>query len=226
MAAQVHGHRNRGTMRALRFLALLALAAVASTLLHELGHCVFYWIQGVPAAMSLTKEFPLRDITAAQYAVGSVGGPAASLGLLVLATVLFRKYSAREKLRDAFSALILANLYYIVLRSLIALLKGEGGELDSIAGLVGLDYRAVVVVFLVVAVICVRVWIRAGGPRPNARNWATFVLLLIGYIFLVVGLETIDRKLFWGKFPTIEIDDGRTYNAPTTVRGAQSNETR
>ncbi len=203
-------------MKALRFLVLLALAAVVSTLLHELGHCVFYWIQGVPAGMSLTKEFPLRDITATQYAVGSVGGPLASLGLLVVATALFRKYSAIEKLRDVFSALILANLYYVVLRSLIALLKGEGGELDSIAGLVGLDFRAVVVLFIIVSAICVYLWIRAGGPRLNVRNSATFFLLLIFYVFLVVGLESIDSALFWRRFPTIEIDDGRTYNAPPT----------
>ncbi|UCC82765.1 MAG: hypothetical protein JSW46_17625 [Gemmatimonadota bacterium] len=201
-------------MKALRFLALLALAAVVSTLLHELGHCVFYWIQGVPAGMSLTKEFPLRDITAAQYAVGSIGGPLASLGLLVLATALFRKYSASEKLRDVFSALILANVYYVVLRSFIALLKGEGGELDSIAGLVGLDFRAVVVVLLIVTVICIYVWIRAGGPRPSVRNSASFFLLLIFYVFLVVCLESVDSALFWRGFPTIEIDDGRTYNAP------------
>lgn len=213
-------------MKGLRFLALLAVAAVASTLLHELGHCVFYWVQGVPAGMSLTKEFPLRDITAVQYAVGSVGGPAASLGLLVLATALFRRYSAREKLRDVLSALILANVYYIVLRSLIALLKGAGGELDAIAGLVGLNFRAVVVVFLTVSLVCVYGWISAGGPRPNLRNAATFVVLLVGYVFLVVGLESIDRKLFWRRFPTIEIDDGRQYNALATARGAQTNEIR
>lgn len=201
-------------MKVLRFLALLALAAVVSTLLHELGHCVFYWIQGVPAGMSLTKEFPLRDISATQYALGSVGGPAASLGLLVLATALFRKYSVSGKLRDVFSALILANVYYVVLRSLIALLKGDGGELDSIAGLVGMDFRAVVGAFLIVTVICVYLWVRAGGPPPNVRNLAAFALLLIFYVFLVVGLESIDSSLFWRKFPTIEIDDGRTYNAP------------
>ncbi len=201
-------------MKPLRFLALLALAAVVSSLLHEFGHCVFYWIQGVPAGMSLTKEFPLRDISATQYAVGSVGGPAASLALLVLATALFRKVSTSERLRDVFSALILANVYYVVLRSLIALLKGEGGELDSIAGLVGLDFRAVLVLFLIVTAICVYVWIDAGGPRPNARNSAAFVLLLVFYVFLAVGLESIDSALFWRKFPTIEIGDGRTYNAP------------
>jgi hypothetical protein len=112
-------------------------------------------------------------------------------------------------------------IYYVVLRSLIALLKGEGGELDSIAGLVGLDFRAVVVVFLVVTVICIHVWIRAGGPRPNVRNSAAFLLLLFFFVFLVVGLESIDSSLFWGKFPTIEIDDGRTFNAPSAVRSAQ-----
>jgi hypothetical protein len=49
------------------------IGGIISTLLHELGHCVFYWIQGIPAAMSPTKELPLKDITATQHAIGCAG---------------------------------------------------------------------------------------------------------------------------------------------------------
>jgi len=60
--------------RALTFASLVFLAGIVSVLFHELGHCLFYWLQGVPAAMSFVKEFPLRDITASEYAVVVDGG--------------------------------------------------------------------------------------------------------------------------------------------------------
>lgn len=196
----------------LRFLLLLIVAAVVSTLLHELGHCVFYWVQGIPAAMSLTKEYPLTDITASQYAIGSAGGPIFSIAVVLLAVSLYRKPRATGALKDFLSALILTGVFYFVLRSLIALLKGRGGELESAASLLGLDYRAAIVVFVAMTVMSLYLWIRAGGPRFNLKHAGYFVVLLIGYVIFVIALESVDQSLFWGRFPSVEIGDGRVYN--------------
>jgi hypothetical protein len=197
----------------LRFLLLLIVAAVVSTLLHELGHCVFYWVQGIPAAMSLTKEYPLTDITASQYAIGSAGGPLFSIAVVVLAVWLFRKRRVAGALRDFLSALILTGVFYFVLRSLIALLKGRGGELESAASLLDLDYRAAIVAFLAVIVVSLYLWIRAGGPSFSLKHAGYFVVLLIGYVIFVVALQSLDQSLFWARFPSVEIGDGRIYNA-------------
>ena len=67
----------------LKFLILVIVMGIISTSLHELGHCVFYWMQGIPASMSLVMEFPLVDITASQYGVGSAGGPLVNILLIV-----------------------------------------------------------------------------------------------------------------------------------------------
>jgi hypothetical protein len=192
---------------------LLIVAAIVSTLLHELGHCVFYWAQGIPAAMSLTKEYPLMDITAGQYAIGSAGGPLFSIAVVVLAVWLYRRRREAGPLKDFLSALILTGVFYFVLRSLIALLKGRGGELESAASLLSLDYRAAIVVFLAVVVVSLYLWIRAGGPRFSLKHAGYFVVLLIGYVIFVVALESLDQSLFWAKFPSVEIGDGRVYNA-------------
>jgi hypothetical protein len=197
-------------------LALFALVAVVvSSLFHEFGHCAFYWLQGIPAAMSLTKEFPLRDITATQYAIGSAGGPLASIALVVLATLAYRKYSANQTLKDLSSAFLLANVFYLVLRGLIALLKRRGGELSDAASLLAMDYRALVVIFFVVAAVCLYVWMRWGGPRVTPLNAVYFIGFLVGYVILVTTLESVDSNLLWNRFPTIRIDDGRVYNAGT-----------
>jgi hypothetical protein len=197
----------------LRFLLLLIVAAIVSTLLHELGHCVFYWAQGVPAAMSVTKEYPLTDITASQYAIGSAGGPLFSIAAVVLAVSLYRRRREAGPLKGFLSALILTGAFYFILRSLIALLKGRGGELDSAASLLGLDYRAAIVVFVAVIAVSFYLWIRAGGPRFSLKHAGYFVVLLIGYVIFVVALQSIDQSLFWAKFPSVEIGDGRVYNA-------------
>ena len=62
----------------------------------ELGHCVFYWMQGIPASMSLVMEFPLVDITASQYGVGSMGGPLVNILLIVGAYYMVRKYEKKS----------------------------------------------------------------------------------------------------------------------------------
>jgi uncharacterized membrane protein len=201
-----------GLLGSIRFLVLLLIAAIVSTLLHELGHCVLYWLQGIPAAMSLTKEYPLRDITAMQYSIGSVGGPLANVVQITAAIVLYRGYSSDRALRDPLSALILANVFYFILRALIAVLKRDGGELDSAAQLAGLDYRAVVALFVIITVVFLSLWMKASGTPLNLRNSLIFIGLLVFFVIVLGSLQSIDQKLFWNKFPTIQIDDGRVYN--------------
>lgn len=198
---------------AIRFTLLVFAAAIVSTLLHELGHCVFYWLQGIPAAMSLTKEYPLRDITATQYAIGSVGGPFSNMVQIVVAAWLYQSESFTRMRKQLLSAFILANVFYFILRGLLALLKRRGRELDSAANLIGMDYRVVVAVFFCIALIVLYLWIKASKTRITLRRSLAFVGLFFGYFVVMVGVQVFDQELFWRKFPTIQIDDGRVYNA-------------
>jgi hypothetical protein len=196
------------------FTLLVFAAGIVSALVHEFGHCLFYWIQGVPAAMSLVKEFPLRDITAREYAVGSAGGPFASAVLLGVSIWFFRKRADASGPRAVLSAFILANVFYFLLRGLISLLKRRGGELSDIAGLVGLGYGSSVILYGIISVGALYSWMRIGGVRLSFRAAGSFVGLLVGYMFVIGGVESVDRRLLWGKYPMVQIDDGRTYNEP------------
>lgn len=194
------------------FATLVFVAGIASSLAHEIGHCLFYWIQGIPAAFSITKEFPLRDITASEYAVGSLGGPLASLLLLGAAAFLFGKVRKDSRLRLPLSALMLANVLYFLMRALIAILKKRGGELEDVAGLFGLDYLAMVLVYIVICIAALYIWLKISAVRLSLRRVLSFVALLIGYTIFMMAVQTVDQNLFWEMHPTIQIDDGRTYN--------------
>ena len=194
------------------FPLLVFMAGIVSALFHEFGHCVFYWLQGIPAAMSLVKEYPLRDITAHEYAIGSVGGPLASLLALTMSVWLLGRHATSRRAKPALSALVLASVFYFVLRGLIAVLKRSGGELEDIAGLVGLDYRAMVVLYAIIVACALFCYVKVAGVRVGLFTTGSFLALFVGYVFVMVSVETLDASLFWKRFPAIQVDDGRTYN--------------
>lgn len=195
-----------------KFLMLVVAAGIVSTLLHELGHCVFYWLQGIPAGMSLVKEYPLIDITAHQYGIGSAGGPLINIILILLSCLLLLRYKKRTKAWNLLSAFVLANAFYFIIRSLEALLKGEGGEIQSAAELVRLNYFFVVALFSIITLTVLILWICKFEIRMSIRNAGYFLLLFITFVTVISVIHAIDSNLFWQRFPAIKIDDGRVYN--------------
>lgn len=202
----------RKSLKNFRFFALILLVGMVSVLLHELGHCIFYWMQGIPAAMSLVKEFPLQDITATQYGIGSAGGPLSNTLQMIIAYWLHQKYKDNLKLRRLLSALIFANAFYFILRSLEAVLKNEGGELESAAQLMGLNYFYVVGLFAALTIVILYLWTVENQVQRSLKNGVFFLGLFFGFVFVLSIVHSLDRTLFWHLFPTIQIDDGRLYN--------------
>ena len=196
------------------FILIFFSASVISILIHELGHCIFYWVQGIPASFSLTKEYPLQDITVQNYRIGSLGGPVTNIIQVIIALILLRRYRGNRMLSMVFTSFLLVNIYYFLFRSLIAVLKHDGGELEDAANLFGLNYWMFIVLFLSVTVIIMYMWIKWDPIKLNFKKIFSFIGLFIAFIVIVVMLETVDKKFFWSKFPKIKIDDGRVYHDP------------
>ena len=196
------------------FILIFFLAAVISILIHELGHCLFYWIQGIPAAFSLTKEYPLQDITVQNYRIGSLGGPVTNFIQIIVVLILIRRYRRNRKMNMVLVSFLLVNIYYFIFRSLIAILKRDGGELEDAANLFGLNYWMFIIAFLTVTVVVLYILIKWDSFRINISNILRFIGLFIAFVVIVVMLETVDKKLFWAKYPKIEIEDGRIYHDP------------
>lgn len=195
-----------------KFLCLVVVVGVISTLLHEFGHVVFYWIQGIPASMSLVMEFPLIDITAKQYGIGSAGGPLINIVLIVGAYYFVRKYVKKSKKWGVFSAVIIANSFYLIFRAILGIAKNDGGEIESSMNLIGLNFYAAAILFLVLAAVILALWIRKFDIKISFGNASYFLLLFISYLAIIMVMESIDSKYFWEKYPTIVIEDVRIHN--------------
>jgi len=204
---------NRQALKSkINFLLLVIIASILSMLLHELGHCIFYWLQGVPSAVSLLRAYPLVDITATQYAVGCAGGPPVNILLITVSYLLIRKHVKHSRGWNILSAVIIANAFYLIFRSLIAVLKNDGGELSYAASLIDLNFYHVVGLFAIVTVVVLAFWIKRFKIKACVASAVTFTLFFVAFFSTICIVQTVDRSLFWEKFPTVRIDDGRLYN--------------
>lgn len=196
----------------IKFLFLVVLAGVVSTLLHELGHCIFYWIQGVPAGMSLVMEFPLIDITEKQYGVGSAGGPLVNILLIIVAYLLIRRRQKKSGSWNIYSAIILANSFYLIFRSFLGLAKQDGGEITSTMQLVGLNFFYAAFLFVIIAIIVLAMWIRTFKIKVSFFNLGYYILLFISYLAIILVMEAIDARYLWAQYPSITIGTDRIHN--------------
>lgn len=198
----------------INFLFLVIIASILSVLLHELGHCIFYWIQGIPAAMSLTKEYPLVDIIpVTQYAIGSVGGPLANIVLIIVSYLMVRKYEKHSRPWNYLSAMIIANCSYFIVISLITLLKrSDGGELEYAANLIGLNFYYVLGLFILITIVILALWKNRFNIKASVKNCLSFLVLVVTFLVVVVLMQVVDQSLFWNKFSSIQIDDGTVYH--------------
>ena len=190
----------------------MVIVGVVSTSLHEFGHCVFYWIQGIPAGMSLVMEFPLINISAKQYGIGSAGGPIVNILLIIGAYYFVQKYDKKSKKWNVCSAIIVANSFYFIFRAILGLAKNDGGEIESSMNLIGLDFRTAAVLFFILALTILVLWVHKFKIKFSLGNSSYYLLVFISYLAIIMVMEGIDAKYFWDKYPSIEIDDGRIHN--------------
>jgi hypothetical protein len=162
--------------------------------------------------MSLVKEYPLQDITELEYAIGSAGGPLFSLVQLAFGLVWVTRAKDSSWVGRMGLGFVLANVSYLLVRSGIALLSGDGGELSDAASLVGLSYQSTIVIFALISLGALLLITRVGSPRLSVRSGFSMLGLLVLYFVFLVAVQSFDRAMFWERFPTIEIGEGRLYN--------------
>jgi len=199
-------------LNTLRFLGRFFTMALASALLHEFGQCLSYWFQGIPAGMSLMKEYPLRDITEAQYALGLAGGTLSNVVQIFVGGLLVQGSHPYSRLRLWALALVLANVCYFIVSSGIALLSGSGGEFAAVANLIGVPLQILLVLFLLASIGSLIWVITIARVRVTWARVLQLPVLVILYVVFLVGIQSLDQRLFWHRFPTIEIGEGRLHN--------------
>lgn len=111
-----------------------------------------------------------------------------------------------------YSAVIVANSFYLIFRSLLGLIKNDGGEIESVMQLVGLHFQVAAILFLVLSFAMMTLWIRKYEIRISVGNIGFYLLLFFSFITTIMVMELIDERYFWDKYPTIEIENVRTHN--------------
>jgi len=101
---------------------------------------------------------------------------------------------------------------YLIVRSVIVLLSGGGGELAAAASLVGVPLGGLVALLLLISIGALTWVITSARVHVTLQRVLQLPAFLILYLVFLVGIQSLDQRLFWHRFPTIEIGEGRLYN--------------
>lgn len=157
-------------------------------------------------------EFPLINITAKQYGIGSAGGPIVNI-LLIVGAYFFIRNSTKKSIRWTIcSAIIISNSFYLIFRSLLGFAKHDGGEIESSMDLIGLPFSIAAYFFISLAFAILILWIRRFKIKISFWNIGYYLLLFVVYLGTILFLEEIDAKYFWKNYPSVEIGNDRIHN--------------
>lgn len=197
------------------FIFWTLIGVILSGPFHEFGHCVFYWAQGISAAMSLTKEFPLHDISVNQYALGSFGGIFFSWLAMVLFFLLQNYFTSKNKkgitiVRGLFIGQIMIGFIYM----LQLVVKGDEGELFFAEYLLHLPSNSLSCFTFLLGLTLLFIFLRKLRIKIRFQEITFFFLLFLLSIISISMIGELDKSLFWHKFPAIKIGDVKMYNEP------------
>jgi hypothetical protein len=193
-----------------RYLLTFIAATIAGVFLHELGHAVAGWIEGIAMVPTPAKEYILRSEVAWNQeiwiAFGGIVGTTLAV-LIAIALFLRKPHPASE----AILAGALVPLGFYTLRFLIAGRGHDGLEWQEAQAAIGLAPAGhlVDVFFLLLLGAGIIVWgIRM---RPRLRHWLLKMpgLAIAGIILLIV-LQVVNNLIFNRFFPdtTVDIPEG------------------
>jgi len=210
MALALHFSAPRMSQR-LRFGLRYAGVAIAAAFVHEIGHALFGWLQGIPILPTPAKEYILQPAVDWHQKIWiSLGGVLAT-ALLVWGTVIWyaRKQHPPD---DAVLAGVLLVPFLYTLRFLLAGRGHDGSEWQEAQSALGANPagHAVDVLFLCLLLAGITAWIiRSRASLRVASIGKVAGVALLGTVLLVF-LQVANNALFDRFFPKVA-----TLNVPT-----------
>jgi len=185
---------------------------VAGVYLHEIGHAVVAWAQGIPTVPTPAKEYILRgQVEWAQETWISLGGVAAS-ALLVIGTVIWYLRRDRPAVGAVLAGVLVSPFAYTV-RFLLVGRGHDSTEWQAAQAALGAAPAGHLVdlLFLCLLLAGAAAWIyrRRSSLRPRSVAGA-FGLMAAGVV-LVIALQVANNALFDPRFPatqTLNVPEG------------------
>jgi hypothetical protein len=188
----------------IRYVLLFSAAVVAGVYVHELGHAVAGWINGVAVVPTLAKEYILQPQlnwnTETWIALGGVIGTTA---VVLAATLYFWRKPCSDREAILAGAFLPLGLYAI--RFLVVGRGHDSTEWQAAQSALGLPPagHAIDVFFLCLLMAGFAIW----GIRrhPRARSLLRLVTLAGAGIILLVALQVGNNAVFGHVFRAVKV---------------------
>ncbi len=175
---------------------LFAGSFVGAVYIHEIGHCIFAWLQGCPAIPTPAKEYFLRPPPPGSQNLISLGGIIGSVVVLIgaMCWLLFKPDATRSALLAG--AMTIPGFY--TLRFLLAGRGHDATEFQEAQSAVGLSYSGHTLdwFFLVFFVAAGVFWFWRIHPRISIRLFGRLILGAVVALVLVVVLQSANNAIF------------------------------
>ena len=186
----------------LRFALIFAGTCLAGVYIHEIGHAVAAWVQGIPAIPTPAKEYILQDqVEWRQKSWISLGGVAGTT-LLVLGTLVWYMLERRAVADAVLAGVLLTPCLYTVRFLLLG--RGHDGlewqEAQSALGMAPAGH-AIDLLFLCLFLAGSAAWLIRRRSSLRLSSIVRVAGLLLGGIILLVVLQVANNALFDPFFP-------------------------
>jgi hypothetical protein len=188
----------------IRYVLLFSGAVIAAVYLHEIGHALAGWMEGVAIVPTPAKEYVLQsqlDWTKETWiALGGIVGTA--VAALAAALYFWRKP------RPASEAILFGAFLPLASYSLRFLIVGRGhDEIEWQAAQAALGLRpsghAIDIFFPCLFIAGLLVWFFRLHPAP--WSWLRLATMMIGGIVLLIALQVANNAVFDHYFPAVKV---------------------
>jgi len=195
----------RSTKGTLRFLTIF-VASIIGACLHELGHSIAGWVQGVGVIPTPFKEYVLQDrIEWHQQTWIAFGGVAATV-LLVSGVLVW--YICKDGVySDPILAGVLLTPFAYTVRFLLVGRGHDGVEWQAAQSALGANPsgHAVDIVFLVLCIQGILTWIVLRRASLSLSTFTRAAGLAVIGIVVLVALQVFNNAMFDSFFPNVQI---------------------
>ncbi len=195
----------------LRFAAVFAIACIAGVYVHELGHAVAGWVQGVSVFPTPLKEYVLQEQVEWRQQIWIALGGVAGTALVMLGALGWYLRARRQAIADAILAGAFLPSFLYAVRFLLAGRGHDGLEWQEAQSALGVAPFGHTVDMLLLGLLLagISVWL---VHRRRSWRWSSLIKaagLMLAGVVLLVFLQVGNNALFDRYFPTTV-----TVNAP------------
>ncbi len=190
----------------IKYLMTFTLATILGVYLHELGHAVAGWIQGIAVIPTPAKEYILRSEVSWNQEIWIALGGIVGTTVAVLAGIGAFVRRTRPITEAALAGILIPPGFY-TLRFLIAGRGHDGLEWQEAQAALRLAPVGHAVDIFFVCLLCVGIIVWGIRMRPPLRQWLLKLPgLAIAGIVLVIALQVANNLVFNRFFPDTTVD--------------------